>query len=566
MTAHEPDINEIPIGVQDFKALRDDDFCFVDKSAFIDRILEEERPVFLFLRPRRFGKSLNLSMIDAYLSDKYPGNHWFDDLEISRIRPDDPDKNTNPVINLDMKGLGNGTYERFIYLLREKVVQLYIDALKPENAAELDKHPELLFPSLETEEGIARFTMSLSKLLKQLHDKTGKDVILIIDEYDNAVNNARETSNGPGEDSHRRRILDFLKDFLGEALKGNENLRLAVLTGVMRIGKESIFSGLNNLIVDSVLNPVFNEMFGFTESEVHELCTAYGHPDRFGEAKSWYDGYCFGGAEVYNPWSVLNYIFKRFYPTTYWAGTSSNDIIDKMMDSLGPDTFPVFEKMVKGERTVETLSDTVVYADIGTGSGPSALLSVMVMSGYLSALPADAANKYEISIPNLEMTEVFKDKFVTRLGYAGGRIADLSASISSGDVQGVARALESFAMSMDPKIMSHEHSYEIMCIALLMHLEGPYEIFNELHSGKGYCDVLLKSRTAGLPHVLMELKRWKDGDPDIDNLSGSGLKQIHDKSYTHMLRGTVILYGIAFKGTDVSVKTETIVQRRASGQ
>lgn len=328
----------------------------------------------------------------------------------------------------------------------------------------------------------------------------------------------------------------------------------------MRIGKESIFSGLNNLIIDSVLNPVFGEMFGFTEPEVRSLCTAYGHADRFEEAKMWYDGYRFGGAEVYNPWSVLNYIFKGFDPTTYWAGTSGNDIIDKMIDSLGPGTFPVFEKMLKGERVVETLSDSVVYADIGTGSDPSALLSVMVMSGYLRAAPAEGTNKYEISIPNLEMTEVFKDRFVTRLGSSGGRIADLSASISSGDIKGVASALESFAMSMDPKIMSHEHSYEIMCIALLMHLEGPYEVYNEPHSGKGCCDVLLKSRTAGLPHVLLELKRWKDGDPDIDRLSESGLKQIHEKSYAHMLKGTVILYGIAFKETDVSVKTETIVQ------
>ncbi len=553
-------MKEIPIGVQDFKKLRDEDFYFVDKSVLIDHILKKKTSVFLFTRPRRFGKSLNLSMLDAYLSDKYPGNHWFDDLEISRIRPDDPDKNSNPVIYLDMKGLGNGTYERFIYLLREKVVQLYIDALKPENAAELDENPELLFPSIETEKGIARFTLSLSKLLKQIHDRTGKNAILIIDEYDNAVNNARDTSARPGEDSHRRRILDFLKDFLGEALKGNDYLRLAVLTGVMRIGKESIFSGLNNLIVDSVLNPVYKEMFGFTESEVRDLCEAYGRSDKFDEAKRWYDGYRFGGAEVYNPWSILNYIFKGFVPTTYWAGTSYNDIIDKLMDCLGPNTFLTFEKILNGEGAVETLSDTVVYADIGADSNPSTLLSVMVMSGYLRAVPAVGTNKYEITIPNLEMTEVFKDKFVTRLGSMGGRIADLSASISSGNVEGVTGALESFVMSMDPKIMSHEHAYEIMCIALLMHLEGPYEIYNELHAGKGYCDILLRSRAAGLPHVLMELKRWKDGDPGIEELSESGLKQIHEKSYTHMLKGTVILYGIAFKGTDVSVRTETVNQ------
>lgn len=558
--SHPSSMKEIPIGVQDFKRLRDEDLCYIDRTAFIDRILSKKTSAFLFLRPRRFGKSLNLSMLDAYLSDRYRGNNWFDGLEISKIRPDDPDKNSNPVIYLDMKGLGNGTYERFIYLLREKVVQLYIDSLMPENAAELDESPELLFPHLDTEEGIAKFTLSLSKLLKHVHDKTGKEAILIIDEYDNAVNNARDTSSKPGEDSHRRKILDFLKDFLGEALKGNGNLRIAVLTGVMRIGKESIFSGLNNLIVDSVLNPVLDEMFGFTESEVRELCAAYGHEDKFDEAKMWYDGYRFGGADVYNPWSILNYIYRNFDPKAYWAGTSYNDIIDRMINGLDPSTFTIFEKILKGERTAETLSDTVAYADIGTDCDPSDLLSVMVMSGYLSAAPANRVNKYEISIPNLEMTEVFKDKFVTRLGSAGDRIADLSVSISTGNIEGVSRALESFVMSMDPKIMSHEHSYEIMCIALLMHLEGPYEIFNELHSGKGYCDILLKSRTPSLPHILLKLKRWKHGDPEIGALSESGLKQIREKSYTHMLKGTVIMYGIAFKETEVSVKTETAVQ------
>ncbi len=201
-----------------------------------------------------------------------------------------------------------------------------------------------------------------------------------------------------------------------------------------------------------------------------------------------------------------------------------------------------------------------MYADLGTDCDPSDLLSMIVISGYLSAAPAGGTNRYEISIPNLEMAVAFRDKFAARLGYASGRIADLSVSISSGNIEGVSRALESFVMSMDPKIMSHEHSYEIMCIALLMHLEGPYEIFNELRSGKGRCDVLLKSRIQNLPHILMVLERWKNGDPEIDALSESGLEQIREKPCTRMLRGTVIMYGIAFKGTDVSVKTETVVQ------
>ncbi len=406
----------IPIGVQDFKRLRDEDFYFVDKTALIDRMLGRNTPVFLFTRPRRFGKSLMLSMLDAYLSDEYPDNRWFDDLEISGLRPNDSEKNANPVIFLDMKCLGNGTYTRFLYLLREKVVQLYIDALKPENASELEDDPGLLFPAMDTEEGVAGLKRSLSELLELVRDKSGKNAILIIDEYDDAVNNARDTPVEPGGESHRRKILDFLRDFYGGALRGDGCPRLAVLAGIMPIETGSMFSEIDGFVEDSVLNPVYGEAFGFTESEVRELCEAYGHPDRFDEARRWYDGYRLGGSRVYNPWSILNYIFREFAPSTYWAATSCNDIIDKLLDSLDPNTCLTFERMLKGEGTVETLCKNVTCTDMGTDSDPSALLSAMVMSGYLCAVPVPGANGYRISIPNLELREVFMERFATRLG------------------------------------------------------------------------------------------------------------------------------------------------------
>ncbi len=551
-------MKKVPIGIQDFKKLRDSGSYFVDKSKFIDDVLKRGAEVFLFTRPRRFGKSLNLSMLDAYLSEDYPDNDWFDDLDVSVMRPDDPEKNSNPVIHLDMKCLGDGTFGQFIYLFRDRMVKLYLSTLDFENADEIRRDPGVLFPALETDEGLTKLMTSLTDLMGEVRRRRNKKVILLIDEYDDAANKADDELSADGKKTNRRRILDFLGTSLGSALKGNDDLRFAVLTGVMRIGKESIFSGLNNFMVDTVFDSKFSEAFGFTAEDVKGICKDYGHSERYEEARQWYDGYRFGKADVYNPWSILNYIDSGFEPKSYWAGTSGNDIIDNLMDDLSADVFDNLEMIVKGEEVSQVLSDTVVYEDILHGGDAGDLFSVMAMSGYLRAVPTGNANEFDLSIPNLEVSRVFKDMFVRRMGVSGKRVRDLEKSLISGDPDRVSDLLESFVMSIDPKVMSHEHAYEILCIGLLMHLEGPYEVSNEIHQGKGYCDILLKSTVRSYPHAIIELKRWRENDPGIDVLADGGLKQIHDKAYTHRLEGTVLLYGIAFRGTDVAVKSETI--------
>ena len=301
-----------------------------------------------------------------------------------------------------------------------------------------------------------------------------------------------------------------------------------------------------------------SEAFGFTAEDVKGICKDYGHSERYEEARQWYDGYRFGTVDVYNPWSILNYIDSGFEPKSYWAGTSGNDIIDNLMDDLSADVFDNLEKIIKGEEVSQVLSDTVVYEDILHGGDASDLFSVMAMSGYLRAVSTGKVDEYDLSIPNLEVSKVFKDMFVRRMGVSGKRVRDLEKSLITRDPDRVSDLLESFVMSIDPKVMSHEHAYEILCIGLLMHLEGPYEVSNEIHQGKGYCDILLKSNVRSYPHALIELKRWRENDPGIDVLADGGLKQIHDKAYTHRLEGTVLLYGIAFRGTDVAVKSETI--------
>lgn len=544
-------MREIPIGIQDFKKLRDLDLYFVDKSWLVDRIVGRGKEVFLFTRPRRFGKSLNLSMLDAYLNREYAGNTWFDGLEISRIRPDDPEKNANTVVYLDLKDVGDGTYEDFLRKIELSIAMMY-DCFSYLVDSDVCGPMKKRFMDIYDQSEDADYSQALQILIFLLGKHHGSKVIVLIDEYDNAMNNARD-------DVNRKRILDFLRSLLGGALKGNEFLKFAVVTGVMKVGRESIFSGLNNLYTNSVFSTEFDEAFGFTGEEVRKLCEYYGHPDRFDEARMWYDGYRFGDADVYNPWSILNYVSEGFRPGPYWASTSGNDIIENLVDGLGTDIYEDFRKIVAGDGVTKHISDTVVYSDISDGGEARDLFSVMIMSGYLSAIPTGEVGEYRLRIPNKEVSGVFEDRFLRRMGRTGQRIRELAKAVVSGDAVAVADSFGGLAMSIDPKVMSHEHAYEILCISLLMYLEGPYRILNEIHAGNGYCDILLESRRSNLPHVLLELKRKRNDGGDVDALAESGLKQIHEKSYTRPLSGRVLLYGIAFDGSKAAVKTESVV-------
>lgn len=532
----------------------------MDKTPLIDDVLGRKRAkVFLFTRPRRFGKSLNLSMLDAYLNMDRSGNDWFDGLAITELRRNDSDKNSCPVVFIDLKDLGDGSIEDFVLKMRFKLRILYSRYAYLKDSDRLNDSIREMFRDMLEQN--ADITQSLNLLIMALGIHHGRRVVLLVDGYDNAVNNARTDIKDSNGDTDRRKILNFIRSLLSPAIKGNEHLDFAVLTGVTKIGKETIFSGLNNIMVDSVFDVNFDESFGFIPSEVQKLCSDQGRPDKFEEARKWYDGYRFGNAEVYNPWSLLNYVYSDFSPGMYWAGISGNDIIDNLMDGLDPGVFEEFEILIKGGGIREILSETVEYADITDGNDRGDLFSVLVVSGYLRAVPTEDVGEYRLSIPNLEMFMVFRERFLKRMGGTGKRIRTFEKAIVSQDDSTISESLRSLVISIDPKVMSHEHAYEIFCIALMMHLEGPYEITNELHKGKGYCDILLKSNRVGLPHIVIELKRRKEGDPDPTALAISGLNRIRDMIYTHMLTGRAILYGVAFDGTETSVCSDTIALR-----
>ena len=351
MTAHDKCINPefnlenimvrpLPIGVQDFKKVRDEGYLYIDKSDLIPQILSQKSEVYLYTRPRRFGKSLNLSMLDAFFNIKYPkDNTWFDDLKVSDCRECEDHRNAYPIIYMDFKDLDIRNYELFLKLLSIKISDLYMEyefllESNKINRIQITRFEEMCTGTCDE----SSLINSLNLLSRMLYAHYGKKVVILIDEYDNPIHNAFGKP-------HHQEILDTMRGILSSALKGNDSLAFGVVTGVMQISKESIFSGLNNLRVNNVLSKDFDEMFGFTDEEVKTILEEYGHPERIDEAREWYDGYRFGDANVYNPWSLLNYVGERFEPKPYWAGTSGNSILEDLFENASPEVWEEFRSL-----------------------------------------------------------------------------------------------------------------------------------------------------------------------------------------------------------------------------
>ena len=544
-------MREIPIGIQDFKAIRDNGGYFVDKSALIDSILGRRLvAVHLFTRLRRFGKSVNLSMLDAYLNIRYAGNAWFEGLEVSELRPDDPEKNSYPVVMMDLKNLRSTGQASFL----NKVRILVSDICKrfPELSDPLiqDADDVRLFLELKSQTSNDDVLVSAPALLsRMLATHFGRKVVFLIDEYDNPLND----SYG---DPDQRMKLDFMRDFLSSALKGNNHLRFGVITGVIPMAMGSIFSGLNNLRVNNILSTDMDEMFGFTPAEVERLCSDYGHPERYAEAREWYNGYRFGNVEIYNPWSVLNYVDRGFQPAPYWAGTSGNSIIDDLLSVPDEETYSNLMRLGRGGTIASDLKPEVTFADIADRTGR--IYSVMAMSGYLTARAE--GERYVLSIPNREMYGVFADAILGRLDVdgMGGSARMFARSVLSDDVPGIESSLEDLLKyAVSGRVLDNEHSYQAFIAGLLMSMNGNYSITADFESWDGYHDIRMIRRRGSGPNVIMEIKRAARGS-DAGNAARDALAQIRERDYAHGLEGRTILYGIAFSGKMPTVVSDVI--------
>ena len=544
----------LPIGVQDFKEIRDSNLLYIDKSDMISQILSEGAVAYLYTRPRRFGKSLNLSMLDAFFNIRYPkDNKWFDGLKVTECIECQEHKNDYPVIYFDFKELGVASTEMFDVDLKLKISDLYRQHKYILNSEILDDLDKQYFKDvLEEKVEPLKLRKSISALSRMLCEHHGKKVIVLFDEYDNPMLNAY------GKEFHRN-IIQFMKDIMTSVFKGNESLEFGVITGITQIAKESIFSGLNNLKVDNILSTKYDEMFGFTNDEVKSICTEYGHPEKYPEAKEWYDGYRFGDADIYNPWSVINYIDEGFKPQTYWAGTSGNSILNDLFELSSHEMWSEFRRLAQRERILYTVTPTITFQDIIANERN--IYSMLVMSGYLTAR-VEADGRTFVSIPNGEMANVFGNMIMNRMNVDSVYVGSLSKAFISGNESAIEQYLyDMFASSAGNAMLNDEHSYQAFITGMLMYLFGKYSVKADFEEGNGRYDIRLERKYGDFPNVVIEIKRIStdSSDETATSVAEKALEQIRDKDYLHGLKGNTLLYGIAFRNKKPTVLSERMV-------
>lgn len=540
----------MPIGNDDFKDVRDNNGYYVDKTGLIvDIVAQRNTKVFLFTRPRRFGKSLNLSMLDAFFSVDYTDRGWFDGLKVSSDMDSMVMKNTYPVVFLSLKSLRTDDYDGFISDFKSMISDVcdrYRYLLEWKTTSNIkDKYTEL-FNRTSDEAGLRSSLLTLSRVLYEYH---GKKTIVLIDEYDNAINNSF------GKLIHSK-IMDFMRDLLSKVLKSNDSLQFGVITGVMQIAKENIFSGLNNLYVNNIFSDDFDEEFGFTENEVAEMLTYYGHPEKMTEIGDWYDGYRFGNAEIYNPWSILNCIQRKFRMDSYWLNEGNPTMILESMRMNGPDALRIITDLYNDGTVVTEINENMVFAELDNLEG---LLSLLTGSGYLKAVPM-GDGLYELSLVNKEVKNGLLKQLVTGR-WKATYMNRISKALLEGSPEDVRMELmNSLDAEVDSKLTRDERYYQAFTLRLLNCLTADYYIRSEYRGGKGYADIAIIPRNGQGAFVIIELK---DEDPDTDDdrmtkVADSALEQIERLRYYSDLHGLIRMYGVATRQTDVFVSYRSI--------
>ena len=560
--------HRLPIGDDGFERVCERSL-FVDKSMLAADVLCGNSSVTLFCRPRRFGKTLAMTMLKAFFElppDGISRAPLFEGLEIwdadnGRYRAE---QGVRPTVFFTLNSIKKATWEEAYAALEEKVAAEFRRHRYLLDGDSLDEVERASFKRIAAMEASrTEVESSLRQLCLYLYRHHGRRTVVLIDEYDAPVMAGH--SRG-----YYRQVVDFLKGWLTGALKdGGAALDFACMTGVQRIAKESIFSDLNNVTVDTALDTASDERFGFTESEVGALASYLGHPHKRDEVKYWYDGYRFGDADIYNPWSVLNYFSRGCRPGVYWANTATNTVVADAARSCDEQTTKdVFSLMQPGGFVRKPLDMGVVFPE--SGEKGNALWSLLYLAGYLTTEDTDDPNsrlvRRRLRLPNREVAEVFRTEIVERYAEeAGGyeRLDDLHDALIAGDADGVGRELGRILLTTPGcRDLTSESSYHMLAAGLLFGIPGYADPMSNRERGDGYFDLQLVpegKRGAGLPVITIELKvaakNVGDFSPEaLHGLAHKALAQIAEKRYDVGERG--LRYGIAFQGKNVAAVCE----------
>lgn len=531
----------LPTGIENFKMMIDKSAYYVDKTNFIEDVLNEQ--VVLYTRPRRFGKTLNMSMLYYFFSIKEKENAYlFDGLNISKNKDALKVQNKYPTIFISLKEMKNLTFDAQISSFSNVIYELLEKNLEILSSDQLsDTTKDILNKLHNRSSSFEDLKISLRVITNALYTYYQQKVIVLIDEYDVPLQAAYQNN-------YYEEMVEFLRSVFSSALKTNDALEKGVMTGCLRISKESIFTGLNNFTAYSVLNNISSESFGFTELEVKQLLKDYNLSEKMDEVKEWYDGYQFGNKEIYNPWSTLMYVKNitqdvSFKPISFWANTSGNDLVVKYIQNGDKKLRKEFDLLMNGQSLVKYIKPELTYREMDNINN---IYSFLLLTGYLKVIKDRGENQYELVIPNKEVYEIYKQSFMSYFeDYTTSRKGELYQEFVDGDAKKVNLLLNDILLRSISYFDNQESFYHGFLVGLL----NDYEVVSNRESGNGRFDVCVLPENILGTVVLIECKHSISEDDLIDDAK-EGARQIVEQKYLeeHKFKKyeNVIGYGISF--------------------
>ena len=541
-------MKRLAIGLSDFKHLIEEDFYYFDKTKFIEEVIKDGSQVKLFARPRRFGKTLNMSMLKYFfdIKNREENKKIFKDLYIEKTEAF-KEQGQYPVIFLSLKDLKALTWEQMEKAIKSAISRLFSEYKYLLN--DLDKFDTLTFENIllkNTE--LEDLKETLKFLTRILYEKYNKKVVVLIDEYDSPLVSAY--ING-----YYEKAKDFFKTFYSTVLKDNSYLQMGVLTGIIRVIKAGIFSDLNNLSTYTILSDVYTDSYGLTEEEVEKSLKYYGIEQEISNVKDWYDGYKFGDSEVYNPWSILNFLdFKEL--RAYWVDTSGNDLIKDVLKKITKNTIEALERLFNGEGLKQNISGT---SDLSKLLSEEELWELMLFSGYLTVEEKIDQKNYVLRLPNKEIKELFKDTFLEKYFGRGSKLLYLMEVLTENKISEYEERLQEIlltSVSYNDTKKGNEAFYHGLIMGMGLYLEGEYITKSNIESGLGRYDFVIEPKNKTKRAFIMEFKAT-DSIENLEEVSKEALEQIENKKYDVSLKQNgvkdITYMGIAFCGKQIKI-------------
>ena len=541
-------MKRLAIGVSDFKHLIEEDFYYFDKTKFIEEVIRDGSQVKLFARPRRFGKTLNMSMLKYFfdIENKEKNKKIFKDLYIEKTEAF-KEQGQYPVIFLSLKDLKALTWEQMEKAIKSAISRLFSEYKYLLN--DLDKFDTLTFENIllkNTE--LEDLKEALKFLTRILYEKYNKKVIVLIDEYDSPLVSAY--ING-----YYEKAKDFFKTFYSTVLKDNVYLQMGVLTGIIRVIKAGIFSDLNNLSTYTILSDMYTDSYGLTEEEVEKSLKDYGIEQEISNVKDWYDGYKFGDSEVYNPWSILNFLqYKEL--RAYWVDTSGNDLIKDVLKIVTKNTIEALERLFNGEGLKQNISGT---SDLSKLLSEDELWELMLFSGYLTVEEKIDQDNYVLRLPNKEVRTLYRKTFFERYFGRGSKLLYLMEALTENRIDEYEERLQEIlltSVSYNDTKKGNEAFYHGLIMGMGLYLEGEYITKSNIESGLGRYDFVIEPKNKTKRAYIMEFKAT-DSIENLEEVSKEALRQIEDKKYDISLKQNgikdITYMGIAFCGKQIKI-------------